>query len=83
MLVYKKSDVQEEFSADKLARSILSANSETEETIDINLIMAEFRSIVIDKEDITSGEISVIVYGLLYSKGAVQTLEKYAEHKKQ
>ena len=82
MLVFKKSDVQEEFSSDKLAHSILTANAKTEEAIDIKLLMAEFKNIVMDKEDITSGEIEVIVYGLLYSKGAVQTLESYSEYKK-
>ncbi|MDL2294950.1 hypothetical protein LJC60_10090 [Ruminococcaceae bacterium OttesenSCG-928-D13] len=82
MVVLKKSDVEEKFSPEKLAHSILTANSETEESLDVQLLLAEFQNIVADMEQITTGQINVIVYGLLYSKSATETLAHYAEFKK-
>ncbi|MDL2327098.1 hypothetical protein LJC64_00340 [Ruminococcaceae bacterium OttesenSCG-928-A11] len=81
MVVLKKSDVEESFSAEKLAQSIRAASAEAEEPLDIELLLAEFKNIVADMEQITTGQINVIVYGLLYAKGATKTLERYASHK--
>lgn len=81
MMVLKKSKEEEKFSYEKLTRSILAANEGTGETLDTELLVAEFQNIVMDKEDITTGQINVIVYGLLYSKRAIKTLENYAEYK--
>ena len=82
MIVMKKSDEQEKFSFEKLSRSIQSANSETDEPLDIGLLLAEFQNITADMEQITTGQINVIVYGLLYAKQATKTLEQYAQFKK-
>lgn len=81
MYVVKRSDEQEKFSFEKLIQSIRVANADTEEAVDIELLIAEFQNIVADKEYITTGQINIIVYGLLFSKGALQTLKKYAEFK--
>lgn len=81
MNVIKKSDVQEPFSFEKLGRSIQVANKEADEPLDISLLLAEFQNIVADMEQITTGQINVIVYGLLYSKKATKTLESYAGFK--
>lgn len=82
MIVVKKSDAEEKFSFEKLGASIQSANADTNEPIDVTLLLAEFQNIVADSEYITTGQINVIVYGLLYSKDATQTLKNYAEFKK-
>lgn len=82
MMVIKKSDQQEKFSYDKLGTSVQAANANTGEHIDIELFLAEFQNLVVDKEFITVGQINVVVYGLLYSKNAMQTLANYAEYKK-
>lgn len=86
MVVIKKSDQQEKFSYEKLARSVASANEEANaadagEALDVELLIAEFQNIVADKEYITTGQINIIVYGLLFSKGALQTLKNYAGFK--
>lgn len=81
MLVIKKTDDKEKFSYEKLAQSMLAANAGTEESIDLELLVAEFQNIVSDKEYVTTGQINVIIYGLLYAKGAMKTLENYAEYK--
>ncbi len=82
MDVIKKSDEQEKFSLEKLAHSIRAANREAEEPLDIELLLAEFQNIVFDIETITTGQINVIVYGLLYAKGAHKTLQSYANFEK-
>lgn len=82
MLVLKKSNEEEKFSYQKLAHSIMAANKDTEETLDVELLLAEFQNIVVDKEFVTTGQINVIVYGLLYSKKATKTLQNYADFKK-
>lgn len=82
MFVIKKSDQEEKFSYEKLTHSIQAANAGTDESIDIELLAAEFQNIVADSEYVTTGQINIIVYGLLYSKNAMKTLKNYAEHKK-
>lgn len=82
MVVIKKSDVEEKFSIDKLAASIRAANADTDDSLDIELLIAEFQSLVVNNDYITTGQINVIVYGLLFSKNALQTLKNYAEFKK-
>lgn len=82
MDVIKKSDEQEKFSYEKLAGSIQAANEDTGEPLDVELVIAEFQNLVVDREFITTGQINVIVYGLLYSKNAPDTLKNYAEYKK-
>lgn len=77
MMVVKRSDQQEKFSLEKLSISIAAANSETQEKLDIGLLLAEFQNLVVDKEYITTGQITVLVCGLLYTKGARETLEHY------
>ena len=81
MIVIKKSDQEEKFSFEKLSHSILAANEGTGESLDIELFMAEFQNIVADNDYITTGQINVIVYGLLYSKNAMGTLKNYAGFK--
>ncbi|NLW80007.1 MAG: hypothetical protein GXY32_11455 [Ruminococcaceae bacterium] len=82
MIVVKKSDAEEKFSFEKLGKSIQAANADTNEPLDIPLLFAEFQNIVADNEYITTGQINVVVYGLLYSKNAMQTLKNYADFKK-
>ena len=82
MIVIKKSDEEEKFSFEKLSGSIRAANEGTDESFDIELLLAEFQNLVVDNEYITTGQINVIVYGLLYSKNAMQTLKNYAEFRK-
>lgn len=79
MVVIKKTDQQEKFSLEKLALSIRGANANTQEALDVDLLAAEFQNIVIDKDFITTGQINVIVCGLLYTKGAMETLKNYNE----
>lgn len=82
MVVIKASDNQEEFSFHKLILSIKAANENTDEPLDIDLLKAEFQTIILDKEFVTTGEIKVIVYGLLWKNNAVQTLKNYTDFSK-
>lgn len=82
MIVIKKSDKQEKFSFDKLSLSIRAANANTEDSLDIPLLIAEFQNIIVEKDYITTGQINVIIYGLLYSKKAFQTLKNFSEYTK-
>lgn len=82
MTVIKKSGKKEEFSIDKLSHSIRSANSQTDEPIKLNTFLAEFRQIVSGKDLITTQQIDVIVYGLLYSKGLLKTLISFISYDK-
>lgn len=81
MIVIKKSDQEEKFSFEKLTRSILAANEGTDEPLDTELLMAEFQNIVANNDYLTTGQIKVIVYGLLYSKNVMATLKNYSEYK--
>lgn len=81
MVVVKKSGEEEKFSYEKLTHSVLAANMGTDEPLDVGLLAAEFQSLVVDNEYITTGQINVVVYGLLYSKKAMKTLENYAGFK--
>ncbi|MFV0414361.1 MAG: ATP cone domain-containing protein [Oscillospiraceae bacterium] len=83
MVVIKKTDQQENFSYEKLANSVRAANAETGEPLDVELLLMEFQNLVANNDYVTTGQINVIVYGLLYAKNALQTLKNYAEYKKQ
>lgn len=82
MTVIKKSGQKEDFSSEKLTHSILAANAKTDEPLEVSALTAEFRQIVSGKELITTQQIDVIVYGLLYSKGLMKTLLKYVSYDK-
>lgn len=82
MTVIKKSGRKEEFSVEKLSNSIKAANMSTDESLNITLTVAEFQQIVKGKELMTTQQIDVVVYGLLYSKGLLKTLMKYVDYDK-
>ena len=82
MKVIKKSGKQEEFSVKKLLNSIRAANAGTDEPLKPALIEAEFQQIIKGKELITTQQIDIIIYGLLYSKGLAGTLENYITYEK-
>lgn len=80
MTVIKKSGKKEEFSSDKLSNSIKNANQRTEEVLDFDALVHEFSRIVSGKALITTKQIDIIVYGLLYSKGFLQTLVSFISY---
>lgn len=80
MTVIKKSGKKEDYSPDKLSNSIKQANQRTEEEIDVHSLVSEFSRIVSGKELITTKQIDIIVYGLLYSKGLLQTLVSFISY---
>lgn len=80
MTVVKKSGKHEEYSSDKLSRSLKLANQGTAETIDLNTMVVEFYRIVEGKTFITVKQIDVIVCGLLYTQGLYKTLEAYLSY---
>lgn len=80
MTVIKKSGKKEDFSPDKLSSSIKKANEKTEEAIDVDSLVADFNRIVNGKELIATKQIDIIVYGLLYSKGWLQTLVAFISY---
>lgn len=82
MTVIKKSGRKEDFSVQKLSNSISSANAKTNEFLTLNSLVAEFLQIAKGKELITTQQIDIIVYGLLYSKGLLQTLTTYISYDK-
>lgn len=82
MTVVKRSGKHEEYSSKKLASSMRAANNETGEPLKASFLVSEFEQIVSGKELITTQQIDVIIYGLLYSKGLLKTLEKYISYDK-
>lgn len=80
MIVIKKSGKKEEFAVEKLTQSLKYANQRTEEELDIAALEAEFNRIVDEKTLITTKQIDIIIYGLLYSKGLLQTLVSYISY---
>jgi len=82
MTVIKKSGRKEEFSVEKLLHSITSANAKTDELLTINTLVAEFQQIISGKDRITTQQIDIIVYGLLYSKGLLKTLINFISYDK-
>lgn len=81
MVVIKRSREEEPFSREKLSLSIKAANRDSGEAIDDDLIAAEFQNIVMDKDFVTTGQITAIICGLLYTKGMLKTLENYGKPK--
>lgn len=85
MTIIKKSGKKEEFSPEKLSRSIAVASEEAKQPLnesDIKGIVSDFQQIVKGKELITTQQIDIIVNGILYSKGFFGALEHYVSYKK-
>lgn len=85
MTIIKKSGKKEDFSVEKLSRSISAASDEANEPLnegDLKLILAEFRQIVTGKELMTTQQIDIVVNGILYSKGYYDILERYVSYAK-
>jgi len=82
MTVVKRSGKHEEFSTNKLANSIRAANEETDEPLKATFLVSEFEQIIKGKELITTQQIDIIIYGLLYSKGLLKTLNRYISYDK-
>jgi len=82
MIVIKKSGKREELSMGKISRSIRAANAGTDERGNIASLLEEFQEIVKEKKFITTRQIDIIVYGLLYSEGLLKTLVKYITYDK-
>lgn len=85
MTIIKKSGKKEQFSIEKLSNSIAAASSEANEPLnesDLKIIISEFNQLVQGKNFITTGQIDVIVNGILYSKGFFGVLERYVSYKK-
>lgn len=80
MTVIKKSGKKEAFQVEKLCHSIQSANAKTDEPLKVRTIITDFQQIVQGKELITTQQIDIIIYGLLYSKGLMQTLMTYISY---
>lgn len=83
MIVIKKSGLKEDFSIGKLQHSIKAANNKTDEIIDLSELLEIFQQILDEKTQIKTQNIDIIVYGLLYSKGYMQTLINYKSYEKQ
>lgn len=82
MTVIKKSGKKESFSAEKLSHSIQSANLSTDEPLNLPMMIVEFQQIVKGKDLMTTQQIDIIVYGLLYSKGLLKTLMQFVAYDK-
>lgn len=80
MTVVKKQGQKEEYSSEKLMKSVELANRGTGEAIDINSLSVDFYRIVEGKPFITTRQIDVIVCGLLYTQGLVKTLESFMSY---
>lgn len=85
MTIIKKSGKKEEFSPEKLSRSVLAASEEANQPLsenDAKGIVLDFQQIVKGKDLITTQQIDIIVNGILYSKGFFGALEHYVSYKK-
>lgn len=82
MNVIKKSGRKEEFSLEKLKHSLQAANAFTDEPLNINAVVQDFHQIVSGKDLITTHQIDIVVFGLLYAKNAVKTLLSYHSYDK-
>lgn len=85
MTIIKKSGKKEDFSAEKLSRSISAASGDANEPLnesDLKILLAEFRQLVSGKELMTTQQIDVVMNGILYSKGYYGILEHYVSYSK-
>lgn len=82
MTVIKKSGKKEEFSPEKLANSLTHAGKDAAQEIDAKSLLLEFGRLVEGKKLITTRQIDIIVYGLLYSQKLTATLEAYTSYDK-
>lgn len=82
MTVIKKSGRKEEFSEVKLANSIRAANEKTEEIMNVDSLVYEFVRIASGKDLMTTRQIDIIVYGLLYAQGHLKTLLSFISYDK-
>ena len=80
MTVIKKAGHKEEFSPEKLSNSLHLANQNTDEQIDVNSLSVDFYRIVEGKAFITTEQIDIIIFGLLYSQGFQKTLSSYISY---
>ncbi|MDL2219499.1 hypothetical protein LJC04_04065 [Ruminococcaceae bacterium OttesenSCG-928-O06] len=80
MTIIKKQGHSEEYSSEKLTRSVERANKGTGEVVDTNSLAVDFYQIVEGKSFITTRQIDVIVSGLLYVHGFPKTLAAYMSY---
>lgn len=80
MIIIKKRGINEEYSSEKLIKSIDRANQRTGEVIDTNALAVYFYQIVEEKSFITTKQIDVIVCGLLYVHGYTKTLAAFMSY---
>lgn len=83
MIIIKKSGKEEEFSADKLLCSISAASDEVKKPLnesDLKVFLANFQKILEGKTSISTCQIEIIVFGLLYEMGCTEILENYAAY---
>lgn len=84
MTIIKRSGKKEEFSIDKVARSMTAAAREAQVPMsdqEVTRMTAEVQRFIGNKEFTTTYEIGVIISGLLYINGFTRLLEFYARHK--
>lgn len=82
MTIIKRSGRKEEFQEYKLSNSIDAANRGTGESLSLKTLMADFEQIIKGNKELSTREIVIIVYGLLYEKGLIKTLESYSTYEK-
>lgn len=82
MTVIKKSGKKEDFLVEKWSNSIETANIKTDEPLEISKLKTDFLQIVRGKRLITTQQIDIITYGLLYSNGHMKTLIQYISYDK-
>jgi transcriptional regulator NrdR family protein len=85
MVIIKKSGKTEPFAADKIRLVLAACSDEAGQPLTESALkgfVADLLEIVGDMESVRTEHISVIVAGLLYTKGYIATLERYWGYKK-
>lgn len=84
MNIVKKSGKLEQYTRDKIRRSIGAASDESTQPLtesDLSRLVRDFDQIAEGKETMTSQQVAVVIIGLLYANGYRGVLEKYAQGK--
>lgn len=83
MLIIKRSGKTEEFSIDKIRAALAACSDEADQPFnesDLKRLTADLEQIISGKESLTTGQIVVIVAGILYTQGYFGALEHYLSY---
>jgi|GEM_PF-526919 len=80
MKILKKSGALEEYSSEKIKSSLAAASDEANQPLnesDLRRIIASLHEVIEGKEVVATHHITIIITGILYTKGYYGVIDKY------